>query len=157
LYVLPSSVGNGNDEARSGTRVDPSMPPTCLNATRPSLVRLGIANVYDSYEIDGSIVCSPRRPEYTVSVSPRCVTPRARTETRTEPPARATPSGRLPSRTVLTTRLASASIRVRLAPTSFATQTVCDSRAMSLGPAPVRITAVTLLVFGSTRLTVPSR
>ena len=85
MYAFPPWVGKGRDEARSGTSVDPSLPPTCLYATSPSFVRLGIAKLYDSYESDGSIDLRPRVPEEILSTPPRCSVPAPRTETTKEP------------------------------------------------------------------------
>src|SRR2546425_1205765 len=118
--------------------VDPSLPPTCLKATSPSFVRLGIATEYDSYESDGSIDLSPRVPEEILRIPPRCSGPSPRTETTTDPAEMARPRGRLPSGIVRSAPVAT-SILVRLAPTSLATQAVSWPTAMSLGLAPVGI------------------
>ena len=90
---------------------------------------------YDSYERDGSMDVSPRLPDVDRQRAATMRGTRPRTETSTESPEMASPCGRLPSGTCVLPRRSAASIRVKLAPPSFATQTVLGPTAMPLGPA----------------------
>jgi hypothetical protein len=141
---------------------EPSIPPTRLNPTRPSLVmtriwaceRLPLPSCHNAGSIE---LPFPLVVEISLRVPPRWLLGAPRVVTQRASPATATPAGALPTSILVTTALVSGSRRATVPWTSLAAHTPPGLTATALGPSPTRTVATTVSLAGSTLDTVPSR